>query len=629
MSITAIENYNPENWFYALRDKMWGHVAGRSEECFKKAEEARKEIKSIDDLKKYAEEKRSFFIDCLGGIPYDKGLPLNARVTGVIEEPGLRIEKIVFESRPKVYVTANLYIPEKRKNPCGAVVFQCGHTADGKCDSEYQRVVRAIASCGVIVLVYDPVGQGERLSYYEPSLGKPLVAATTWEHMYAGEQCVLTGNNIARYFIADAMRAVDYLISRPEVDSGKIGATGNSGGGTATCHLMMCDPRIQAAAPGTFVTTRRAYLYAGGAQDSEQIWFGATENGFDHHELFMCFAPKPLLLLGVDTDFFPIEGAEEVINISKRFWKMYSKEGKLNMVTDRSQHKYTDTLGCRTGEFFAFELNGEKRTAEKASLKSISAQKLWCTERGQVKLDFPDSRFVYEENLEQYKNSKKNEKSLKEFLLKSIEHKRIPLPLRLRTFSEMYERNLKIIPYLWFAQSQMPNWGLLFSQFDKKPSEVVICLWNSGTDDIDGHIYLIRKICREGKAAFVIDLSAMGKCVPHGLNTGWTDKAQYGVIDRLTKDLFFLGDSLCALRLFELRYVADVVCKELGLKPSIYAEGICAAYARLYKELDSLIETTLHEPMPEYNELVEEKYYADYNIAEVLLPGIARYYKEA
>lgn len=556
-----------------------------------------------------------------------KNLPLNAKVTGVIEEPGLRIEKIIFESRPKVYVTANLYMPEKRKKPCGAVLFQLGHSDIGKSDPQYQRVARAIASCGIVVMVIDPVGQGERLSYYEHSVGKPLIGATVWDHQYAGEQCVLNGNNIARYFIADAMRAVDYLETREEVDKNKIGATGSSGGGTATCYMMVCDPRIKAAAPGTYVTTRRENLYTGSAQDSEQIWFGATENGFDHQELFMCFAPRPVMLLGADSDFFPIEGAEEVINTTKRFWDMYGAGEKIRLVIDSSLHKYTDVLATAAGEFFALELNGEICKADKTIVKSLPADNLWCTEKGQVKLQFSDCKFVYDENLEEYQKNVPD-KSLKEFLVENIENHRVKLPLRLRTFEAFYDHDLRIAPYLWFPQKQMPNWGMLISQFDKTPTEAIICLWDKGTDSIEEHIYTIRKICREGKAAFVIDLSGMGKCSPHGLNLGWNDKAVYGVIDKLAKDLFFLGDSLSALRMFELKYAEQEVCCELGLKASIYAEQMCSAYAKLYKELSPDTEIYLHEECLNYKEIVKSKYYEDYNIAGILMPGIAKYCKE-
>lgn len=625
MNIARIEANDPGQVFYNLRDKLWNHVMTRSEEAFKTADEKRESIKTKEELSEYCEKMRSFFIESLGGIPYDKNLPLNARITGVIEEPGLKIEKIIFESRPKVYMTVNLYLPEKRKNPCGAVLFQIGHSDDGKACAQYQRVARAIASAGLIVMLTEPVGQGERLSYFEPRLEKTVGGTTIGDHQYTGEQCVLIGDNIARYFIADAMRAVDYLASRPEVDSDKIGATGSSGGGTATCYMMLCDPRIKAAAPGTFVTNRREYLYSGNAQDSEQIWMGATAEGFDHHEALMCFAPNPLLILTVDSDFFPIEGTHDVIENTKRFWTMYGAEDKLSMESDASLHQYTDKLAKKAAEFFARELNGQERQAEESMMKSLPKDALNCTKSGQVRSEFPDSRFYFEENLDRYHSMQKPEKSIKEFLTERIEAFRNECPLKLRTMTPIYTDGLKISPYMWFSQPQMPSFGLMFSTIMQKPRETVICLWDRGTDSLEEHIYKIREICKEGKQALILDLSGVGKCAPNPLNHWYNEKAQYGAVDRLAKDLFFLGDSLCALRLFELRYAIKMLRDEFKTGVSIYAECVSAHYARLCSILEPDMEITLNNPAPDYREIVETRYYENYNISGALFPEVAKY----
>lgn len=628
MSIASIEKYCPEGVYYALKDKLWGYVTKRSEEAFLRAEKEREKITSKEELERYTREKRELFIESIGGIPYDKELPLNAKITGVIEEEGLKIEKVIFESRPGVYVTGNLYIPEKRKEPCGAVLFQIGHAAAGKTGAQYQRVARAIASCGLVVFVFEPVGQGERLSYFEPELGINVVGHTIWDHQYAGEQCVLSGDCIARYFIADAMRAVDYLETRPEVDKDKIGATGSSGGGTATCHIMLCDERIKAAAPGTFVTTRRDYMYAGGAQDSEQIYVGLTEKGFDHHEFLMCFAPKPTMLLIVDYDFFPIEGAEEVFDTSRRFYKMYDAEDKLLIEHDKSPHKYTDSLAIKAGEFFARELNGEEVEADRSMLKSIPENKLWCTSCGQIKSAYEDSKFVFDENRERFLEKEKPQISVKEFLTEKMNFARKKEKLHLRKFTTITEPEMKVTPLMWFGEKRLPNYALLFEDYYKKAEEIVVCLWANGTNAIEEHIYKIREILKSGKSVLVLDLSGMGKLMPHALNPNWNDKAIYGVLDKLAKDLFFLGDSLCALRLFELGYCIDEVSFELGVTASIYAEGIFAHYARLYNEVNDDIKIELYTPAPSYSELVINKYYENYNISGVLMPGIANFYKD-
>lgn len=628
MSIADVERYNPNNGFYNLDNKLWENILLRSEAAFDKAEKRRAAILSREELTSYCDEMRKWFIDAMGGIPYNKDLPLNAKTVGEICEEELTIEKVIFSSRPGVYITANLYIPKERKNPCGAVLLHPGHTPNGKAYASCQHVARAICGAGLIVLIIDPIGQGERLSYFEPELNMAMIPPAVRDHLNAGEQCVLTGKPITRYFIADAMRAIDYLESRPEVDKEKIGVTGSSGGGTATCHLMLCDQRIKAAAPGTFVTNRRSYLYAGGPQDSEQIWIGATKQGFDHFEPLMCFAPKPLLLILVDTDFFPIEGSLETYDTVKRFWEMSGQGNNIKYRIDNSLHEYTDGAAIAAAEFFSLHLNGEKCSVDISKLTAVSENMLQCTKSGKVSVDFNDAKFVRDENIEELEKSGKPEKSLKDFLLEKMNFQREREPLCLRTFPPMYESGLKISPYMWFAQKRIPNYGLMFSDFSKKQADTVICLWDKGTDSIEEHIYKITEIIQSGKQAFVLDLSGSGKCTPHKLNTGKNEKDPTGAIYRLSKDLMFLGDSLCAIKLFELNYALEMIRETFGGEVTLYAEGVSANIARLMKETDCALQITVDRAMPCYGELVRSKYYIDYNLAGIILPGIARYFAD-
>lgn len=632
-SIDEIQNYSPDSWYYSVGDKLLGHTERRLRKCFENAKKRREEITDTAGLEKYQQKMRESFINNLGGIPYDKTLPLNPQITGVIEEENLVIEKIIFESRPKVYVTANLYLPKNRKEKCGAVLFQIGHAAAGKASDRYQKVARLMASAGLIVFVIEPVGQGERLSYYEPELDTFLITPTVGDHQYAGNQCVLMGDNIARYFIADAMRAVDYLETRPEVDSSKIGATGSSGGGTATCHLMICDKRIKAAAPGTFVSTMSAILSTAACQDAEQIWYNSAKDGFDHHEALICFAPKPTLLLTVDSDFFPIEGALEVMEKTKRFWKMYEKETNLQMVTDRSHHCYTDVLAFAAAEFFAYELNGEQRCANEKAIKSLPKEMLFATSTGQVCSSFEDAKFVFNENLEKFIEKKgTNIAEFAEFIKEKMNYDREPAPLCPRRFGPMfdhggmYENGLKAEPYLWFAQRDLPNFGLLFTDNKAEVEKCVICLWANGTNAIETHIYKIRKMCREGCAVLVLDLSGMGKLMPNKPLSSYNEKKWYGVLDFISKGLFALGDSLCALRLFELSYAERFVKKEVCKSIEIYAEGSLSNLVRLYGAAFPEIKTETEEAVESLEEIINSIYYEDYDIAGVLLPGVGKYF---
>lgn len=115
----------------------------------------------------------------------------------------------------------------------------------------------------------------------------------TMEHSYAGLQCTLVGANIARYFIWDLVRAVDFLESLPEVDSTRIGLTGNSGGGTQSSYVMLVEPRIKVAVPCTYITSREEYMKTGQAHDSEQNIFKAIVTGLNYDDFISCFAPKP------------------------------------------------------------------------------------------------------------------------------------------------------------------------------------------------------------------------------------------------------------------------------------------------------------------------------------------------
>ena len=117
---------------YNLRDKLSAHVLERSAAAFDASDARRAAISTPEALTAYAGEMRSRFIDALGGIPYDPSLPLQAQVTGTIPGPVFDIEKVIFQARPGVYVTANLYLPHERRKPCGAVLFCPGHSNEGK-----------------------------------------------------------------------------------------------------------------------------------------------------------------------------------------------------------------------------------------------------------------------------------------------------------------------------------------------------------------------------------------------------------------------------------------------------------------------------------------------------------------
>lgn len=186
----------------------------------------------------------------IGGLPTYNG-PLNARITGRLQTETYTIEKVIFESLPGFYITANLYRPNKPSRYPGILV-PAGHTQEGK--PETQILSANLAAKGFVALSYDPIGQGEREQTYLPQLGRALSGGGGNEHLELGARSILIGESVARYFIFDAKRAMDYLASRPDVDPDRLAVTGCSGGGAIATYVGVFDPRVKAAAPGASST---------------------------------------------------------------------------------------------------------------------------------------------------------------------------------------------------------------------------------------------------------------------------------------------------------------------------------------------------------------------------------------
>jgi hypothetical protein len=178
-------------------------------------------VRSTTDWAAYRKAFREQVISSLGGLP--ERTPLNARVTGVLERDGYRIEKVIFESQPKFYVTANLYVPRTGTAPYPAILFPLGHEAGAKAHDAWQRVLGNLARRGFVLLAWDPVGQGERIQLYDEDFRTSKLVASTTEHTMVGIQSILLGDSFARFTIWDGMRALDYLLSRPEVDARRHG----------------------------------------------------------------------------------------------------------------------------------------------------------------------------------------------------------------------------------------------------------------------------------------------------------------------------------------------------------------------------------------------------------------------
>ena len=306
---------------------------------------------------------------------------LNAKTTGTCRLKGCRIENVLFESRPGFLVSANLYVPDALDAPAPGVVGTCGHALEGKAAPLYQAFAQALVKNGFVVLLYDPIDQGERDQY--DGLGKTRhPRGCCAAHNMIGKQLELVGDFFGAWRAWDGIRAHDYLRARPEVDSRRIGVTGNSGGGTLSTWLWALDPRFAAAAPSCFVTSFHHNLTNELPADCEQCPPGLIGAGAEHADLLIAAAPKPLLLLGQKYDFFDRRGLKEAYEeVSQLSRLLGARKGDVELFLGPTTHGYSSHNREAMVAFFARHLG---TTYRKCRVTPLPEQTLYASRRGVV-----------------------------------------------------------------------------------------------------------------------------------------------------------------------------------------------------------------------------------------------------
>ena len=271
----------------------------------------------------------------LGGLPDYSG-PLNPEVTGQIRTDSYTIEKVIYQSLPGFYITANIYRPNlPGRYP--AVLLQAGHTQEGK--PENQRVAANLAMKGFVVLCFDPIGQGERVQTYSRQLDAPLAGWSVPEHIEMAAQAELIGQGLARYFIWDAIRSLDYLVSRPDVDASRIGAAGCSGGGALTTFTGALDPRLKVVIPGCYPSSFKL-LFSTFGPDAEMVFPHLLASGLDTADFVEQSAPTPWLLQATEHDEFHFshEGVELVYAEARKWYSIYNAQDHVGFLIGPGSH---------------------------------------------------------------------------------------------------------------------------------------------------------------------------------------------------------------------------------------------------------------------------------------------------
>ncbi len=339
-------------------------------------------MRTAEDARRHVASVRRRIAEAFGPMP--ERTPMRPRITGTLRRDGYRVEKLIFESRPDFLVTANLYVPEDDRfnGPRPGVVGTCGHATDGKAAPLYQSFSQGLVRQGYVVLIYDPIGQGERFQYLNEDLSARFGPGVR-EHLIAGNQQSLVGEFLGSWRAWDGIRALDYLITRPEVDPDRIGVTGNSGGGTLTTWLAGLEDRWAMAAPSCFVTTFARNLQNELPADIEQCPPRALALGLDHEDFLAALAPRPVILLAKERDYFDVRGSEEAYARLRKLYAFLDAEENVAIFVGPTEHGYSQENREAMYGWFN-RATGTDLPSDEPTLALEPIEQLHCTERGQV-----------------------------------------------------------------------------------------------------------------------------------------------------------------------------------------------------------------------------------------------------
>ena len=360
---------------------MQEHLSAKVAAAQKLAELRQAKLTTKAEAEAHVQTLRGLIRESFG--PFPERTPLKPRITKVVERPTYRIENVIFESRPDFLVTGNLYVPKGRKFPLPGVVASCGHSSNGKAADVYQSFAQGLARQGYVVLIFDPIGQGERIQYLDDTHSKSTVGVGVGEHLLGGNQQFLIGEFFGSWRAWDGMRALDYLLTREEVDPKHVGITGNSGGGTMTMWLSGIEPRWTMSAPSCAVTTFRRNFDNELPADTEQCPPLALKLGLDHGDFLAAMAPKPVIILAAEQDYFDARGSTETHQRLKKLWALLGAEQNLQLFIGPNEHGYTQPNREAMYGFF----NAQTAIAQGNAEPPLTIEKdetLWCTPKGQV-----------------------------------------------------------------------------------------------------------------------------------------------------------------------------------------------------------------------------------------------------
>ena len=619
---------------------LYLHALREAEKCLEVGDRRRESVRDMASLRKYQSEARGAFFDCLGFVPdLAQGAYSRARFVSRIEKDCFNIEKILLEPREGSFASANVYVPVCAAPPYPAVLITVGHDDRGKADPEYQYLAQRLVHMGILCLVLDPVGQGERFEHYDAKTDCQPIQGCSGEHDLLDWKAKLLGQCLAGYFIQDGLCALDYLSERPDVDAKRIGLTGHSGGGTQVSLLMMAaGERFACAAPCAYVTDNRAMLECGVDPDNEMLWPGSLAAGLDYVDFLAGMAPKPVLLLTDRHDFFPREGTLRTLEKAKTLWKKCGSDNAIEIATAENQHGYPAALAEQAVRFFGrnLALHAASDTSD-FCFEPLSPETLACTPSGQLLKEFPAMRTVHADLIKEcdrlcaFRNTLSLNERIEGFkhLIHFSDLSSAPEP---RVYDEGICGEYLYRCMVWRTPDGLINSGLLLRarQSNDAPLPTLIALWPEGTRRIAEYSNRLHRMVLNGWQVLILDMTASGALLPNVLastdmHMGWS------TMYILNAYLIQLGDSIFSLHVREIASALKMLKNFEEVKQgstSIYAQGElsrCAEVAALLTGTKIFSDNDFED----WEDIVREPFHDQTNTYAWAQPGALKYFNSA
>lgn len=559
-------------------------------------------INSLNDWNSLRAQRYDEYIEMMGlkSLPVNgKRSDLNVKVTGTIRKDGYRIEKLYYESLPGLYVPANLYIPDKINGKAPAILYVCGHAPTQK--EAYQEHPRKFAQLGFVSLIIETIQLGEVRGEHHGCY------ANGWFNWYS------RGYTPGGVELWNAIRGIDLLCSRPEVDANNIGVTGISGGGSQSWFIAAADPRVKATAAICGASTLEAQLTSRTIDGHCDCMMPTNTYLIDFQNIGALIAPRPFLIGQADRDgWFTIESVHRLHDDVKKIYDLYGASDKIGFVETPGGHSYHKISRQRINSFFIEHLMGKKVTPESTGDVDVTPAAQVSVEELKAYVDGApaDDRTltIQDSFIPLHQSPVINNKT--ELLAYRDSVKKL---LKEKTFNAFPKTAVAFDPVLLRQTKDFGKYGLddysfvteegwrlkadIFWENDpaeKKPLMIVLrnpnLLWKSSGADRSESVKLMGQY-GDGKNIACFDVRGVGE-------TGWDQNQQW----HIRRSAAWIGRTIASMQVYDVLRCIEF-CRTLkGVDPgkiSIAADGPLSAVALYAALLDGRCETVILNNPPE------------------------------